>query len=195
MKKIINYIIGLTIALTSCSPEKTENVEKVNPFPENTLFAITPTTDPNYCSPDSVVGTDCGLGELYITKEGTVLYSPFCMGMDSMTYYIGNYTSSDTAVVCSFSSEYSHALGCYGCPEEETAPIDPNAGKIKSSSNLTLILKKTNCKEYPYFIANSQDEYRQGLKFETDKNSFCKTVSEIKALSQFHCSYTTAKTT
>lgn len=187
MKRIFNLVIGLTIVLTSCNSSKTE---KVNLFQENTLFAITPTTDPTYCSVDSAGGTDCGIGDIYLTKEGSVLYSPFCMGMDTFTYYIGKYNISDTGIVCSFNSEYSYYLGCQGCPEEETNPVNPNSGKLRSGVDFTLVLKKTNCKDFPYSIADSKDEYRQGLRIETDKNDYCQSISEIKALSEFHCSYT-----
>jgi hypothetical protein len=187
MKRIFNLVIGLTIVLTSCNSSKTE---KVNLFPENTLFSIIPTTDPSYCSVDSIVGTDCGIGDIYLTKEGNVLYSPFCMGMDTFTYYIGKYNISDTGIVCSFNSEYSHYLGCDGCSEEETNPVNPNSGKIRSGIDYILVLKSTKCKDFPYFIANGTDEYRQALRIEADKNDYCQSISEIKALSEFHCSYT-----
>jgi len=181
MKRIFNLVIGLSIVLTGCNPSKTE---KVTLLSDNTLFSITPTTDPTYCSLDSAVGTDCGIGDLYLTKKGNVLYSPFCMGMDSLTYYIGKYNISDTGIVCSFKSEYSYFLGCDNCPEEEANSVNPNAGKIRSDVNFTLILKKTNCKDVPYFIANAKDEYRVGLKIESDKNDYFQTISEIKALSE-----------
>lgn len=193
MKKTINFLIGLTITLTSCNSSKTD---KAKVFPDNTLYSITPTTDLTYCSPDSVVGTDCGIGELYLTKEGNVLYSPFCMGMDTFSYYIGKYNITDTGIVCSFNSEYSYSLGCQDCPEEEMKPADPNSGKIINSKEWVFILKKTNCKDFPYYIYNSDnslDDYRQGLKSEIDMNSYCQTISKIRALSQFHCSFDPAK--
>jgi hypothetical protein len=190
MKRIFNLVIGLSIVLTSCNPSKTE---KVTLFPDNTLFSITPTTDPTYCNADSVVGTDCGIGDIYLTKEGNVLYSPFCMGMDTFTYYIGKYNISDTGIVCSFNSEYSYYLGCDGCPEEETNPVNANLGKIRGGIAFTLVLKSTNCKDFPYSIANAKDEDRQGLRIEADKNDYCQTISEIKALSEFHCAFNPQK--
>lgn len=185
MKKIIKLLIISTVILTGCDSSKTDTFLK-----ENTLFSIVPTTDPTFCSLDSIVPTDCGVGEVYLTKEGGVLYSPFCMGMDSFTYYIGKYNISDTAIICTFNSEYTYAMGCYDCPEEETKPEDPNSGKIISSKEWFLTLKKTNCSEIPYYLSNSKDDYRQGLKTNPDKNDYCKSISEIKALSEFHCAFT-----
>lgn len=151
MKKIIKLLIISTVILTGCDSDKTDTFLK-----ENTLFSIVPTTDPTFCSLDSIVPTDCGVGEVYLTKEGGVLYSPFCMGMDSFTYYIGKYNISDTAIICTFNSEYTYAMGCYDCPEEETKPEDPNSGKIISSKEWFLTLKKTNCSEIPYYLSNSK---------------------------------------
>ncbi len=185
MKKIIKLLIISTVILTGCDSDKTDTFLK-----ENTLFSIVPTTDPTFCSLDSIVPTDCGVGEVYLTKEGGVLYSPFCMGMDSFTYYIGKYNISDTAIICTFNSEYTYAMGCYDCPEEETKPEDPNSGKIISSKEWFLTLKKTNCSEIPYYLSNSKDDYQQGLKTNPDKNDYCKSISKIKALNELHCSFT-----
>lgn len=192
MNKLFNLILVLTIFLTSCNTNKNESA---NVLPDNTLFSISPTTDPAFCSADSIVGTDCGIGDLYLTKDGNVLYSPFCMGMDTFTYYIGKYNISDTGIVCSFKSEYSYPMGCYDCPENEIKPEDPNSGKTTVSKEWFLILKKTNCKDFPYFISNSQDEYHQALKIEQDKNYYCETISKIKSLSEFHCSFIPSKKT
>ena len=186
MKKIITCICVMTLALTSCNTTTTDNKKS---FTENTLFSIIPTTDPAYCNLDSVVPTDCGLGDLFLSKTGDVIYSPFCMGMDSFTYYIGKYNITDTAINCEIQSEYSYAL----CQDCETSVENPNAGILKEIKKWNLILKKTKCNDVPYFIANSQDEYRQGLKLETDIDSYCKQISQIKALNQFHCAYNTQK--
>ena len=183
MKRIFNLVIGLIIVLISCNSCKMEKV-----FPENTLLAITPTSDPTYCSLDSVFGTDCGIGDIYLTKEGDVLYSPDCNGDEIFTYHIGKYNISDTGIVCTFNSEYSYSLGCQDCAEEDVKPIDPNSGKIIDSKKWILVLKKTNCKDFPYFIVNANVEDRQALRIEADKNDYCQTISGIKALSKFHCS-------
>jgi hypothetical protein len=185
MKQLIKILIASTVILAGCNSNKPEVF-----LQENTLFSIVPTTDPTFCSADSIVPTDCGIGEVYFTKEGKVLYSPFCMGMDTFTYYIGKYNISDTGIVCTFNSEYTYAMGCYDCPEEETKPEDPNSGKIIASKEWFLVLKKTNCNEIPYFISNSTDDYRQGLRTTPDKNDYCKSISKIKALAEFHCSFT-----
>jgi hypothetical protein len=183
MKKITNIIIALALVLSSCNPNEKGKQKLLN---DNTLFSISPTTDPTFCSTDSVVGTDCGIGDLYLTKEGNVLYSPFCMGLDTFTYYIGKYNITDTGIVCSFNSEYSYSLGCDGCPEEIINPVNPNAGKIRGGVEFNLILKKTNCKIFPYYIANSINEYKQALELISNKNEYYQEISEIKALNQFH---------
>lgn len=192
MKRVFNLAIILTILLVSCNSNKTA---KENVLTENTLFSITPTSDPTFCSPDSIVAGDCGIGEVYLTKEGNVLYSPFCMGMDTFTYYIGKYNVSDTGIICTFKSSYSYYMGCYDCPEGEIKSEDPNSGKIITNTDWVLVLKKTNCKDFPYSIANSTDDYPQGLRIEIDKNDYCQTISKIKALNQFHCSFIPTKET
>lgn len=193
-KPIILAFIVMATIFASCGNTNTQTSNETNTdstfLKENALFSLVPTTDPTFCSIDSIVGTDCGIGDVYLTNMGSVLFSPFCMGMDSLTYYIGKYNISDTAIMCTFNSAYSYAMDCYDCPEEQKKPEDPNSGKIISSKEWFLTFKKTNCTEIPYYLSNSEDDYRQVLKTNFDKKEYCQSISKIKALSAFHCAFT-----
>lgn len=189
MKKFITCIYLITLALTSC---KTTKINNTSLLTDDTLFFITPTTDPTYCSADSVVGTDCGIGYLYLTKGGNVLYSPLCLGMDTLTYYMGNYNVSGAGIVCTFQSEYSYSLAPE-YSEEVVTHEDPNSGKIIETKQQPFILKKTNCTNFPYYILDYDVEYKTSLKIENDKSYYCNEISKIKALEEFHCSFNQEK--
>lgn len=177
----------MTLALTSCDTSTTDNKKS---FTENTLYSVAPTTDPTFCDLNSFGQTDCGIGDLFLTKTGDALYSDYCIGMDTFTYYIGKYDVTDTSINCEFQSEYSYAL----CPDCETFVENPNAGVLKETKKWNLILKKTKCNEIPYFVAGQSDEDLRGLKLELDKNQYCSEISKIKALEKFHCAFNPQQT-
>lgn len=167
---------------------------------ENMLFSQGPTSDASFCSEDSIIGTDCGIGELYITKKGDALYHISCIGYDTAKYYLGRYYMTDSSLVCSFHQTYSFYSGCGECPPELSDMPDLNAGTLDSIPLEQRVLKKTSCRKYPYAIPATAEElqYQQenpygdiiyrGEVFEHIKNdtAFISYISKIRWLQKFH---------
>ena len=167
---------------------------------ENMLFSSGPTRDALFCSEDSIIGTDCGIGELYITTKGDALYNISCIGYDTTKYYLGRYYLTDSNLVCTFHQTYTFYSGCGECPPELFEMPDLNAGTLDSIQLEKRILKKINCSKYPYAIPATAEELKQqqtdpygdiiyrGEVFEHIKNdtTFLTYISKIKWLKQFH---------
>jgi hypothetical protein len=166
-----------------------------NTFPQNTLFTFLPTADPQFCNPDSLVGTDCGMGGMYFTTKGDVIQWVLCNGMDTTTYQYGTYELTSTGISCIFTKEYSYYSGCLECPAELNKPVNPNSGRTTNIKPRTLQVEKISCKKFPYFFPEPRPEggYPDGMMITTgyvfqeekDASHFLKEIAGIKALSRF----------
>lgn len=116
------------------------------------------TTDRTYCSQDSIVPSDCSGGTLRFTPKGNVISTFFCMGNDSTSFSIGTYTVDATGISCSFTERYSYYSGCFDCDDAETAPQDPNSGKLYRISPYSIRLEKTACKDFPYGYHDREED-------------------------------------
>jgi hypothetical protein len=158
MKKYFACI--LTVAVLSCnnSPKVDENTSVPAESKMEALYDFSITSDHNFCSPDSIIGTDCGGGEIYFTKNGTVFYTVYCMGYDTTTYEIGKYViSADSNIACTFDRSYSFYNGYND--DAVDRPFDVNSGKIVNEKLWKVELKKLSCKPYSYGFIN--DDMKQ----------------------------------
>src|SRR3954470_5002673 len=103
MKKYIAGILALLVFGCSNSPKVEEKIAVPSEGKMEALYDFAATSDHAFCSPDSVIGSDCAGGTFYFTKNGTVFYTFFCMGNDTTTYEIGKYViSPDSNIACTF---------------------------------------------------------------------------------------------
>ena len=164
-------------------------------FTRNTLYTFLPTADPQFCNPDSLVGTDCGMGGMYFTAKGEVVQWLLCNGMDTTTYRMGTYDIISTGISCLFTKEYSYYSGCLECPAELNKPVNPNSGRTISIKPTTLQIEKISCENYPYFFPEPKPAggYPEGMMVTTgyvfqqekDNSYFLEQIAGIKALSRF----------
>lgn len=188
MKLIMSLLLALIITLVN-------NAYAGTSFPKNTLFTFLPTADPQFCNPDSLVGTDCGQGGMYFTTKGDVVQWVLCNGMDTTTYQMGTYEITANGINCIFNKEYSYYSGCLECPAELNKPVNPNSGRTINIKPRTLQVEKISCKNYPYFFPEPKPEggYPDGMMITTgyvfqqekDNSIFLKEIEGIKALSRF----------
>ena len=183
MKK--NYILATILMLVSMACNNTTKTKESTTSSQSTDtgYDFSETTDKNFCSSDSIVGSDCGGGNILLTKDGNAIYFFFCMGAETSDYLIGKYKSADNGISCTFDQYYSFFSG-YDSPEyatEEQKPVDPNAGKMKSMTPWTIVLKKLDCKDFVYTFSDKKTMYV--LRKNTDSSkSFQDDVKKIKAL-------------
>lgn len=166
MKQLALIVLSIYL-LTACKDsEKTSTIDQ--------LFTFAETYDVNYCSPDSILGTDCGGGTIYLTKKGYVLYSFDCLGADTTTFAIGKYKINESDITCTLDKEYAFFNGFNDF--DEPLHFDPNIGTLKSNKNWTLKLQKITCSKYDFgfklsdqskFVLNEADiEYSNLYKSE-----------------------------
>lgn len=178
-----NYFYFATIILfliTSCSDQSKEKIKPARKTIE-AVYHFAPTFDPNYCDKDSIVPTDCGLGDMYLAKNGIAIYTEFCMGQQTTAYIIGSYSITDSNLVCTFNSFYEY-YDCSDC--EEQNPVDPNSGKIKAIRPWTLKLGKLNCDNFEYFIPETSTNARMvfSKSDQTAITEFSASILKIDAL-------------
>lgn len=138
--KTLKLLTFVTL-LTACSQNKTsETIDQIYDFAQ--------TTDATYCSPDSIIGTDCGGGFFYFTKKGFVLYTFSCYGSDTTSFDVGKYEIMDNEVTCTFDKTYSFFNGFN--ENGEPLPYDPNSGTIKTDKTRTIKLQKISCDNYEF---------------------------------------------
>ncbi len=158
---IISISLLFLIAFTGCrnsSTTETQNKQSVKGIIDNEVYSFSWTTDPSYCSPDSIVGTDCGGGDFYFTKNGNVVYSFDCLGNDTTTYDIGRYSFNGNNITCTFSRSYSFYGGSdYG--DEGAKEATPNEGELVDIKHWSIQLLKINCTKYEYYFIMEKDKY------------------------------------
>jgi hypothetical protein len=150
MKHLATIVLSIYL-LTACKDnEKTSTIDQ--------LFTFAETYDVNYCSPDSILGTNCGGGTIYLRKKGYVLYSFDCLGADTTTFSIGKYKINKSGISCTFDKEYAFYNGFNDF--EEPKQFNPNSGTIKPNINWTLELQNIICSTYKYgFKSSDQSKF------------------------------------
>ncbi len=144
-------------------------------------FSFALTTDVKFCNPDSVVGTDCGGGRIYLTKNGKAYYTFFCMGDDTTRYLIGKYKIIGKNIKCLFNSKYEYYISEYGV-NADGAPIDPNIGRLFKTKSVNLELLRIECKEFSYAFVTDQGEKYVLKKTSKEEIYFRKRIQKIKIL-------------
>lgn len=187
MKTFSIIVITAYICVAGCNntknaPELTDTISALHSTElAGTLYRFALTDDKNYCSPDSIVGTDCGGGNFYFTKKGNVIYTFYCQGSDTTTFEIGKYTITNGNIQCVFDQDYSYYNGM---GDEEQKPYDPNSGKLKTTKRWSVELKKINCKTFEYtFTGNTPEIFVLEKTAQDRMQYFFDDYNKIKALS------------
>jgi hypothetical protein len=162
MKKL-TFILTIPLMLWSCgseqkSPEKETEVKK-DSLP--ILYEFIETTDPNFCSLDSIEGGDCNGGNLYLGKNGKAVYEFFCYDSerDTVGVSVGDYKMEGDKIICDFKSElYTRIKDSLGNYKEE----DYKKG-WKEENKWSLILEKMDCKhKYIYKSPYTAEQIKAG---------------------------------
>ena len=171
MKLTIYLIAVIGLAIISCDNGQKSELQTSNNAENTTtqLYEFVETWDKHYCNEDSVVPTDCGGGNIYLTKNGNAIYTSFCYGSDTTYYSLGKYSINDSVITCDFSRNYFFYNG-YSDDETEH-PFDPNSGTIKESKPFSVILKKLHCPKFEYYFLDGEYKYVV-LKSNTDNSNF-----------------------
>jgi hypothetical protein len=170
------------------------------------LYEFMDTSDPAYCNEDSIIGGDCGIGKLYLLKNGKALYNEFCKGEDSVSYYRGSYEVNGAGLSCTFNSEYLYRSHCPDCPRPDANNKNRANEKFRDIDPWTLNLIKTECKEFDYYRQASQAEagslLKEGSRVQVYRKTsesryydFCNFLSSMETFSDFHCEPETLKAT
>lgn len=176
------------VGIFGCNPSSENETDTPTPTENKTfekLYDFAETTDKTFCNPDSIVGTDCGGGDIYFTKAGTVFYSFFCMGADTTTYHIGKYIMTDSTIDCTFSQRYSYFRG-HDEPvfddngKEVIEKIDPNSGKIEPGKAWTIHLVKLKCDKFDYGFTD--DEIKYSVRYSSNSERFFQDFKKVNAL-------------
>ena len=184
MKKLICLFSILGLALLACNssenpkPEATETDDPGMHFDQ--VFTFMETSDKTFCDSNMIVPTDCGGGQMYLTKNGNVLYTTFCMGSDTNTYSIGKYKVTGNDVKCSFDKSYSYFNGYNG--DEVEKPYDPNSGKLIGCKPWTIEMKKLDCKSYDYGFFHDDSPFSVSKSLDRFCKSFKKEIAAVKVL-------------
>lgn len=178
-----HFYLATIILFLTVACDKQQQPDKIKPTRRTTeaVYHFSQTTDPNYCSKDSIIPTDCGIGEIYLAKNGIAFYNEFCMGQENTTIIVGIYSITDSNVICTFNRYYTY-YDCTDC--EEQKPVDPNSGKFVQIKPHSVELKKLNCTDYDYCVPQSPQTSRVvfAKSDEADTKKFTEFISKINSL-------------
>jgi hypothetical protein len=161
--KLLQFIIFVILFFTGCNQfETTKIIDQVYDFAE--------TSDKTFCNKDSIIGTDCGGGILYLTNKGFALFTFYCYGSDTTIINIGKYQVANNEVICVFDKIYSFYNGFKA--ENTPQSFDPNNGKIKTSARWMIKLKKIPCNtfEFGFKLLDSRNFVLKVANYENFKN-------------------------
>ena len=170
MKKfIVSQLIFVSVLFIACTDKRI-----------NQLYFFGETSDPKYCSKDSIVASDCSGGVIYLTEKGNAIYSFWCLGNDSTSFDIGTYQMNDSKVTCSFEKGYTY----YSQVLTDTSKLNFNSGKIKRIRPWGIVLNKLNCPNFEYgFKSNIGKSHYVLAKADSEKSKiFFDDFLKIKAL-------------
>jgi hypothetical protein len=146
MKKTILYLSTIILVLTSCGDKnvqtKDDNIIKPVSF-SNLFLRYGETSDPKFCSSDSLIPGDVGIfGGLYLTEKGNIIISPACMACDSGSIYWGKYTLTDTSITYTLTDEFYYLNSQ---DENAKAEDDYANGKTRKLKIDPITLLKSKC--------------------------------------------------
>lgn len=172
------FFVGICLLLTSmvyAQVTKTGKGTKQSPV----FLAFHGTTDKSFCSPDSLIGSDCIGGDIYLTAKGNVIYVFYCCCDNPDVYSTGTYKVKGDSIVCNFQKDY----------------VVENNKRSISVNKWSLVLKQINCPTYKYYFTESyEEEGENGNKqrkeqtyvvtktSKADNAELIKTISKIKQL-------------
>lgn len=139
---------------------------------KGSLYFFHGTDDVNFCDKDSLIGSDCITGNIYLTDAGKAIYIYYCCCDNPRIYNIGSYIKTDNKITCTFVKEYEEGK------------------KVKKITSWKLELAPINCKEFQYSFTEESDNggekrvTKYAVKKETlkDKKYFLKEVRNFKQL-------------
>jgi hypothetical protein len=138
--------LQIITAVNAYSQSSDLNKDKIT-FTKSKIYYFSGTTDSLFCNTDSIVGSDCLGGELYLSKQGNAIYIFHCCCDGQDVYNIGKYTMTQEGISCKFTNECNYK------------------GAFKTIEKWELLLKKINCSEYVYgFEEITEDENSKAIK-------------------------------
>lgn len=158
----------LLALIWSCGSEPKEPVKVESTTSDSLpiLYDFIETTDPNFCSLDSIEGGDCNGGNLYLAKNGKAVYQFFCYDSenDTLDVSVGDYKIKDGKIICDFKySLFARIKDSLGNDLGENY-----LRESKVDNPWKLVLEKSNCKhEYIYKSPYSQEQLKSGYVYGT----------------------------
>lgn len=163
----MNRILVLTFILfiaISCNNSKSTSTE-LAPIRIDSVFNFAQTSDSKFCNKDSVMHTDCGLGTLYLTRNGNAIYHYYCLGDDTTTYCIGTYVITDSGITCNYTKDYLYA-DCEQCEEADSTykVQEPENGTLRTEKHNIMQLIKAKCNDFDFYIPPTEEQKQKTLR-------------------------------
>jgi hypothetical protein len=151
-------------------------ISEGNTLTKSKIYYFAETSDSLFCNEDSIVGSDCSGGELYLTSKGNAIYIFHCCCEGKESYDIGRYIITSSGIICTFSKECNYK------------------GAVKSTKKWEIKMSSIPCGVYLYgFEEDSIDEKSKPIKVnyvvkesgQEELDQFIKTASRFKKLSPY----------
>jgi hypothetical protein len=194
-KKIITHLkkclsVGICtvylFSLIQCNSSKKESTQEKAPLTIGGLYHFAQTEDTSFCNSELIIGSDCAGGDLYFSKQHTVIFQFYCQGQDSVSYDLGTYSLSDSTILWEFTHSFTYAYN-----EMDSLQLEIHQGVFQTIKTKSKVLvKPIVCSEFPFYFnltGESDGTYCYVLKTADTISSqlFLSNMEKIKAFQTY----------